>query len=268
LIKIISSGNYQSLNLIKRLGHFDTLYNRNFIITAGFCQNIVFNILESAINGIPFQFRDINHDVFHNFVEKDSSITKLEKPSAKDDSPVGNQLPQTPYVLPFQSAGIKKNSPLDFTNMPPPGISLPHTFNYNAYNELINNPSYHQERDLPNILSQFEPRRNWGLKYSSDYSQNKIAENKKMIILEEGNRERFSGRLKFFDENKNYGFIIMDQDGSDIFVHYDDLAKADIPKDFLRSVKAGNNIRFSFGCLKYLGKYNESRKAVDIELIQ
>jgi hypothetical protein len=40
------------------------------------------------------------------------------------------------------------------------------------------------------------------------------------------------GRLKFFDENKNYGFLIMENDGSDIFgilflfyllVHYDDL---------------------------------------------
>jgi len=45
---------------------------------------------------------------------------------------------------------------------------------------------------------------------------------RKPIILEEG-KEIFSGRLKFFDENKNYGFIIMDTDGTDIFVHHDDL---------------------------------------------
>jgi len=90
---------------------------------------------------------------------------------------------------------------------------------------------------------------------------------KKMIILDESN-ERFTGRLKFFDENKNYGFIIMDQDGTDIFVHYDDLAKADISKEFLRSVKVGNNIRFSFNSMRYLGKYNQSRKAVDLQLIQ
>ncbi len=34
---------------------------------------------------------------------------------------------------------------------------------------------------------------------------------------------RFTGRLKFFDEGKNYGFLVMDSDGSDIFVHFDDL---------------------------------------------
>jgi len=31
----------------------------------------------------------------------------------------------------------------------------------------------------------------------------------------------------------------MDSDGSDIFVHYDDLQKAGITKDFLRSSKSG-----------------------------
>jgi cold shock CspA family protein len=36
--------------------------------------------------------------------------------------------------------------------------------------------------------------------------------------------------MKFFDEGKNYGFIIMDADDSDIFVHYDDLQKAGISK--------------------------------------
>lgn len=34
---------------------------------------------------------------------------------------------------------------------------------------------------------------------------------------------RFTGRLKFFDEGKNYGFIVCDHDNTDIFVHADDL---------------------------------------------
>jgi hypothetical protein len=42
--------------------------------------------------------------------------------------------------------------------------------------------------------------------------------------------KRYTGRLKFFDDAKNYGFIIMDADDSDIFVHYDDLQKAGISK--------------------------------------
>lgn len=34
---------------------------------------------------------------------------------------------------------------------------------------------------------------------------------------------RYTGRLKFFDDNKNYGFIVLDVDNTDIFVHADDL---------------------------------------------
>ena len=48
--------------------------------------------------------------------------------------------------------------------------------------------------------------------------------------LEINQNQRYTGRLKFFDEGKNYGFIIMDADDSDIFVHCDDLQKAGINK--------------------------------------
>jgi len=88
-------------------------------------------------------------------------------------------------------------------------------------------------------------------------------EKKKPIILDES-KERHTGRLKFFDEAKNYGFIIMDEDGSDIFVHMDDLMKANISKDTLRTIKNGNMLRLSFCCMMYIGKYKKSRKAVDI----
>ena len=91
-------------------------------------------------------------------------------------------------------------------------------------------------------------------------------EKKKPIILDES-KERHTGRLKFFDEAKNYGFIIMDEDGSDIFVHMDDLMKANISKDTLRTIKNGNMLRLSFCCMMYIGKYKKSRKAVDIIIV-
>lgn len=42
--------------------------------------------------------------------------------------------------------------------------------------------------------------------------------------------QRYTGRLKFFDQNGNYGFIIVDAYNCDLFVHYDDLQKTGIPK--------------------------------------
>jgi hypothetical protein len=77
--------------------------------------------------------------------------------------------------------------------------------------------------------------------------------------------ERFSGRLKFFDEIQNYGFFIMDVDGSDLFVHYEDLKKAGLTKEFLKVVKGSACVRFTFSCVSYYGKYSLSRKAINIE---
>ena len=92
-------------------------------------------------------------------------------------------------------------------------------------------------------------------------------EKKKPIILDD-NKQRYSGRLKFFDENKSYGFIVMDEDGSDIFVHYDDLQKANISKELLKTARLGCMIKLSFSCMKYIGKYDRSRKATDIMLMK
>ena len=58
------------------------------------------------------------------------------------------------------------------------------------------------------------------------------------MIIEESTK-RFTGRLKFFDESKNYGFIVMDLDGKDLFVHYDDMKKAGVTKEQLRNVRFG-----------------------------
>ncbi|CAD8191182.1 unnamed protein product [Paramecium pentaurelia] len=77
----------------------------------------------------------------------------------------------------------------------------------------------------------------------------------------------YTGRLKFFDEQKNYGFIVMDEDKSDIFVHLDDLQKAGVTKEVLKTAKLGSQIRFQFNCMVYVGKYKKSRKAVELKLL-
>ncbi|CAD8147115.1 unnamed protein product [Paramecium octaurelia] len=77
----------------------------------------------------------------------------------------------------------------------------------------------------------------------------------------------YTGRLKFFDEQKNYGFIVMDEDKSDIFVHLDDLQKAGVTKEILKTSKQGQLLRFQFNCMVYVGKYKKSRKAVELKLL-
>lgn len=89
---------------------------------------------------------------------------------------------------------------------------------------------------------------------------------KKPVILDQ-TQQRFTGRLKFFDEIKGYGFIVKDDDERDIFCHYDDFCKANINIMMLRSVKIGQVLRVSFSCLSYIGRHNKSKKAVDLEFI-
>ncbi|CAD8114536.1 unnamed protein product [Paramecium sonneborni] len=81
------------------------------------------------------------------------------------------------------------------------------------------------------------------------------------------NNPIYTGRLKFFDEQKNYGFIVMDEDKSDIFVHLDDLQKAGVTKEILKTSKQGSLLRFQFNCMVYVGKYKKSRKAVELKLL-
>ena len=42
-----------------------------------------------------------------------------------------------------------------------------------------------------------------------------------------------TGYLKFYDESKLYGFLVLDQDQSDIFVHFDDLKIAGVTKEII-----------------------------------
>lgn len=77
-----------------------------------------------------------------------------------------------------------------------------------------------------------------------------------------------SGRLKFFDEVQNFGFLVVDGDDSDLFVHYDDLKSSRLSRDILRQAKTNYFLQFSFDIAYYSGKYKESRKAVNLKLIK
>lgn len=68
-------------------------------------------------------------------------------------------------------------------------------------------------------------------------STGNIKHSKKPIVLDEGDHKRQTGKLKFFDEEQKFGFIIMDEDNTDIFVHMDDLLQANIGMDILNNKK-------------------------------
>lgn len=77
-----------------------------------------------------------------------------------------------------------------------------------------------------------------------------------------------TGRLKFFNEGQNYGFVLSDIDNKDIFFHFDDMKKTNLSKQFLKDAKNRFIVRLQFKVMAYYGKYNLSRKAVDIDLLK
>lgn len=91
-------------------------------------------------------------------------------------------------------------------------------------------------------------------------------EKKKPVILDES-KERLVGKFKFFNDEKNYGFIVKESDGKDIFVHFGDLNKAGLTREELLDASVTRNLKFKFSCLTYIGRHNKSIKAVDLEIL-
>ncbi|TNV84593.1 hypothetical protein FGO68_gene13130 [Halteria grandinella] len=86
-------------------------------------------------------------------------------------------------------------------------------------------------------------------------------------------KKKATGRVKFFMEPHNYGFIVSDESpelegGLDLFFHYDDMKKTNLSRAFLKDVRDRFLVRVKFRVMAYHGKYNMSKKAVDIELIK
>ncbi len=79
---------------------------------------------------------------------------------------------------------------------------------------------------------------------------------------------KVTGTLKFFYENDNYGFLVGDTDGKDVFFHFDDMKDTGLTKEYLISVRDTYTIRYAYNKLAYFGRYGLSMKAINIELVE
>lgn len=80
-----------------------------------------------------------------------------------------------------------------------------------------------------------------------------------------------TGVLKFFNDTKNFGFMVNESDGDDVFFHFDDIKDTKLSKDFLREAKNKYLVKFAFTIQTYFGKHSNteapSKKAINIELL-
>lgn len=95
----------------------------------------------------------------------------------------------------------------------------------------------------------------------SSASKNRKFQSK--VLYEE--KDMKNGKLKFYSEENDFGFIIMDN-GEEIFVHKDDLIKANIDTQKLAYFKKFYEIQVNFRYIQYQGKMKVNRKAVDVQV--
>lgn len=55
-------------------------------------------------------------------------------------------------------------------------------------------------------------------------------EKKKPVVLS-NSKNRYTGTFKFFKDDQNYGFLVMDRDNKDIFVYLEDLNLAGLTRE-------------------------------------
>ncbi|KAL4491813.1 hypothetical protein ABPG72_006068 [Tetrahymena utriculariae] len=161
-----------------------------------------------------------------------------------------------PFVPPPAAINLLNPSFDQLQKLPPNQLTKSMSYSISSTSSSLQQQNPQQQQQIQQNTQQSQQQQQQQAQ-GSQISANVINENLR----------RYMGSLKFFDENKNYGFIVMDDDNRDIFVHYDDLQKAGITKEFLKSSKQGNVIRFSFSCMQYIGKYKQSKKAVELQVM-
>ena len=101
---------------------------------------------------------------------------------------------------------------------------------------------------------------------------NKLTKSKAIPLVLAKINENYTGIVKFYYKKNKYGFIGVDQfNGMEIFFHEDDIINCGKngkkKRKCLSSSFHGNIVRTSFNCMIYVGKYEKSLKAININLI-
>jgi cold shock CspA family protein len=84
---------------------------------------------------------------------------------------------------------------------------------------------------------------------------------------EEVSFERYFGKLKFYQLKKRFGFISLEEDGSDVFLCEDDLVLSGVSyKKFKEDVFNKVEMRLEFNIKRYMENEKEKRKAISVKI--
>ncbi len=95
--------------------------------------------------------------------------------------------------------------------------------------------------------------------------------NKKHRFRERHDSELFTGALKFFDQKNGFGFMTIQNEDKpyDVFVYRVEFQRAKLGLDeIIKVVRSGKRVLFRFQVAHYCGKYEMSKKAINLALLE
>lgn len=110
-----------------------------------------------------------------------------------------------------------------------------------------------KKKDFNNFFNDKTPKKALG---GSVYEKNQVITNV--------SENKVFGFLRKFFFQQNYGFIRLENEKEDIFVHLNDFMESGINKEKLKEL---DKPRIRFTVTEYFGKYNNSKKATNIEIV-
>lgn len=159
-------------------------------------------------------------DEILNYENKSVRISKPE--SVEDRNSTVHKITDmniTKLIEDIEYEDLKKRNQFEQSLFQIPNIDL-YPRNFNNYNI----DTYQTYKSISQNNLMIEPAKHLNTSQSSiDKKKNNFQ------TCDEQDLNRYTGQLKFFDENKNYGFLgalfisVKDDDMTDVFVHFDDL---------------------------------------------
>jgi hypothetical protein len=285
-------------------GFIDVVYSKSFIKSSGICQSILLGVLSDVLDGNKLanakgkQFHPIYQNLeFQNWKQERSEdikkghSTELPRITLLSEEDSESKTEQTGFYrkqesdknvgTPAVKSQIKAFFPSLLTVPAKKAVSNPQAQANDGYAKLLKTYKEFKPRNIarsnfvqqtPSFIQPVAYPQQFAPVYVPVLIQPMPQIRPYQAVnpgseVSNSSEPLLTGKLKFFDESQNYGFFVVDCNGSDLFVHYDELLRAGLTKELIRVAKI-TGITFSFRCIKYYGKYDLSQKAVDVRMIQ
>lgn len=129
-----------------------------------------------------------------------------------------------------------------------------------------------QKKETPEMFNYdfIQPLPSFDEEIPANFDPNAVKTAKKKKKQSTSESKWYRGFLKFFDEKNSFGFMSATINGKpeDVFVYRNEFDQAGIDMSTVRLAKHGTTLTFEFNVAFYFGKYQKSKKALNLKLVE